>query len=220
MGSDIDGRAIRGKQESNILTNFQQYGLVDKHLDDFVADLTHSPLRGGGQKLLDGIICDPPYGVREGLKVLGSRDGGEKEIKYFNGEPAHLQDHYLPPKKPYGFEAMLDDILAFAAASLVPGGRLSLWMPTANDDDGELGIPRHRYLEVVSVCTQGFNKWSRRLLTYRRLRDEDVPEDQPVRDERMETGTTANELNAFRKRYFEGFKEASTTAAPHELDNT
>lgn len=166
MGSDIDGRAIRGKQGRNILTNFQQYGLVDRHLDDFVADLTHSPLRAaaaaaasGHSGLLNGIICDPPYGVREGLKVLGSRDGGGKEIKYLNGEPAHLQDCYLPPKRPYGFEAMLRDILEFAAGNLVEGGRLSLWMPTANDEDGgELGVPRHGGLEVVSVCVQGFNK--------------------------------------------------------------
>lgn len=41
---------------------------------------------------------------------------------------------------------------------------------------------------------------SRRLLTYRRLKVEDIQEEQPVRQERMETGTTANELNSFRKR--------------------
>ncbi|KAI4170451.1 MAG: hypothetical protein LQ343_004954 [Gyalolechia ehrenbergii] len=224
MGSDIDGRAIRGKNGRNILTNFQQYGLVNKHLDDFVADLTHSPLRRG-HRFLDGIICDPPYGVREGLKVLGSKDGGGKEVMYIDGEPAHLQNRYLPPKKPYSFEAMLDDILAFAAGSLVQGGRLSLWMPTANDEDGELGVPRHGCLEVVSVCVQGFNKWSRRLLTYRRLRDEEVKQEQqqPTGQARVETGTTANELNSFRKRYFEGFKETAAVPSPlrkEEADET
>ncbi|KAL8933984.1 MAG: hypothetical protein Q9216_006124 [Gyalolechia sp. 2 TL-2023] len=223
MGSDIDGRAIRGKNGRNILTNFQQYGLVDHHLDDFIADLTHSPLLRKSHGFLDGIICDPPYGVREGLKVLGSRDGGGKEIMYLDGVPAHLQDHYLPPKRPYSFEAMLDDILDFAAGSLVEGGRLSLWMPTANDEDGELGVPRHGCLEVVSVCVQGFNKWSRRLLTYQRLRDDeqvviinhdDNNNRHPTRkQEQSATGTTANDLNSFRKRYFEGFKEASTTMA-------
>ncbi|KAL8712200.1 MAG: hypothetical protein Q9225_006990, partial [Loekoesia sp. 1 TL-2023] len=161
MGSDIDGRAIRGKNGINILTNLQQYDLLDKHLDNFVADLTHSPFRKV-HRFLDGIICDPPYGVREGLKVLGSRDGsGKNEIPYIDGKPAHLQDHYLPPKKPYRFEAMLDDILAFAAATLVYRGRLSLWMPTANDDNdsgGDLEIPRHACLQVVSICVQGFNK--------------------------------------------------------------
>ncbi|KAL8825977.1 MAG: hypothetical protein Q9170_007587 [Blastenia crenularia] len=206
LGSDIDGRAIRGKNDRNILTNFKQYGLLDKHLDNFIADLTHSPLRKA-HKFLDGIICDPPYGVREGLKVLGSiKEGGDKEIRYNDGQPAYLQDHYLPPKKAYSFEAMLDDILAFASETLVEGGRLSLWMPTANDEDEKLEIPSNGCLKVVSVCTQSFNKWSRLLLTYRRLRDDEIKEGQPSRQKRLETGTTANDLNSFRKRYFEGFK--------------
>jgi tRNA (guanine10-N2)-methyltransferase len=53
---------------------------------------------------------------------------------------------------------MLDDILEFAALSLVDEGRLSFWMPTANDQDQEIQIPQHLYLEVISVCTQPFNK--------------------------------------------------------------
>ncbi|KAL8672560.1 MAG: hypothetical protein Q9168_002996 [Polycauliona sp. 1 TL-2023] len=210
MGSDIDGRAIRGKNGVNISTNFQQYGLEDRYLDSFIADLTHTPLRTA--RFLDGIICDPPYGVREGLKVLGSKDSGggddkKKEIHFINGKAAHLQDHYIPPKKPYSFEAMLCDILEFAAGYLVDGGRLSLWMPTANDEEVELEIPMHPCLEVVSVCVQAFNKWSRRLLTYRRLRDEDVKEATPAKQAKREEGSTANDLNSFRKRYFEGFKE-------------
>ena len=68
------------------------------------------------------------------------------------------QDKYIPPKKAYSFEAMLDDLLEFAARHLVDDGRLSLWMPTANDEDVELGIPAHPRLELVSVCVQTFNK--------------------------------------------------------------
>lgn len=68
------------------------------------------------------------------------------------------QDKYIPPKKAYSFEAMLDDLLEFAAQHLVDDGRLSLWMPTANDEDVELGIPAHTHLELVSVCVQTFNK--------------------------------------------------------------
>ncbi|KAL9604483.1 MAG: hypothetical protein Q9219_000448 [cf. Caloplaca sp. 3 TL-2023] len=199
LGSDIDGRAVRGKNGLNIRTNFEQYSLMDNHLDDFIADLTHTPLRKN-HRFLDGILCDPPYGVREGLKVLGSRDGSGKEIRYIDGKPAHLQDHYFPPKKPYSFETMLDDILEFAAGSLVDGGRVSLWMPTANDEDGELEIPRHGCLEVVSVCVQVFNKWSRRLLTYQRIKDSEIREEYLPRQERVETGITANDLNSFRKR--------------------
>lgn len=53
---------------------------------------------------------------------------------------------------------MLDDILAFAAGTLVDNGRLSFWMPTANDEEQELGVPQHPGLEVVVVCVQVFNK--------------------------------------------------------------
>jgi tRNA G10 N-methylase Trm11 len=68
------------------------------------------------------------------------------------------RDEYIPPKRPYGFEAMLDDILQFGAEMLVPNGRLSLWMPSANEEDVELGIPTHEALELMSVCVQPFNK--------------------------------------------------------------
>lgn len=90
LGSDIDGRMLRGKKGVNIRSNFRQYGLLNRYLDGFIADLTHCPLRAG--RILDGIICDPPYGVREGLKVLGSRDGGgkKKEELVIDGKAAHL----------------------------------------------------------------------------------------------------------------------------------
>lgn len=96
-GSDIDGRAVRGsghdsraeakrglvKGEKTLRGNFKHYGLLGRLGDAFTADLTNSPLRrrpfgtggpGGRARLFDGIICDPPYGVREGLRVLGCRD--------------------------------------------------------------------------------------------------------------------------------------------------
>ena len=62
---------------------------------------------------------------------------------------------------------MLDDILGFAALHLVDNGRLSLWMPTANDEEVELDIPTHYCLEIVSVCVQPFNKCRFQLLKCR-----------------------------------------------------
>lgn len=88
IGSDIDGRMIRGKNGKDIKTNFRQYGLLDKYVDGFISDVTHSPFRTG--RFLDGIVCDPPYGVREGLKVLVTKDGSGREAVYINGEAAHL----------------------------------------------------------------------------------------------------------------------------------
>jgi tRNA (guanine10-N2)-methyltransferase len=89
-GSDIDGRSIRGKgKDRTLFGNFKQYGLTDVFLDSFIADLTNSPLREG-TRLFDGIVCDPPYGVREGLKVLGSRDTTRiQERGLVNGLPRY-----------------------------------------------------------------------------------------------------------------------------------
>lgn len=93
LGSDIDGRSFRGKEMGKgkpmgVLSNFQQYGTQSKFVDVFTSDLTNTPLRSS--QFLDGIICDPPYGVREGLRVLGSRDGRRKEELLIDGVPAHL----------------------------------------------------------------------------------------------------------------------------------
>ncbi|KAL1964678.1 hypothetical protein VTN77DRAFT_6704 [Rasamsonia byssochlamydoides] len=211
LGSDIDGRSFRGKGEIGkgkpigLVSNLQQYGLESMFLDTFTSDLTNTPLRN--VPFLDGIICDPPYGVREGLKVLGTRDGRGREEVIIDGVPAHYRPGYVPPKKPYGFEAMLRDILDFAARTLVEGGRLSMWMPTSNDEDIELEIPTHPSLEVISVSVQSFGNWSRRLLTYERLPEGKVSSTTRQRQKTDNpNGVTADDLNAFRRKYFEGKK--------------
>ena len=204
IGSDIDPRSIRGKAGRHVVSNYQQYELLHHYLDCFISDLTHCPLRK--TKLLDGIVCDPPYGVREGLKVLGTKDGSGKEEVIIDGVPAHLRPGFFPPKKPYSFEAMLDDILDFAATMLVDHGRLCMWMPSANEDEVELIIPVHPALELIAVCTQPFNKWSRRLLTYRRLAGIDVGDRTRHLKKEQVYGASADELNPFRKRYFESFR--------------
>ena len=287
IGSDIDGRSFRGKDkrkaknphlqtsalDTGVGKNMIKYGSRHLLLDCFTSDLTNTPLRmdrlngfdgdkhqnsniAGGW--LDGIVSDPPYGVREGLKVLGLRRPVATEIQdaydaakdplarpalhYLNGVPAHTLPGYVAPKRPYSFLAMLDDILSFAAMSLVENGRLSFWMPVANDADdiqdhlegsaagspdinqeegkkiGEekvlLDIPQHRELELVAVCVQPFSNWSRRLLTYRKRRKEEIlvlglenklgKVSKVLPSELI--GKTADELNSFRKKYFDGFK--------------
>jgi tRNA (guanine10-N2)-methyltransferase len=223
-GSDIDGRSIRGTGGSSrrgqvgkrdVAGNFKQYELEGSYLGAFISDLTNTPLRlpppgplSTRNGYLDGIICDPPYGIREGLKVLGSRDH-LNEMERATHAQRYQDSNYIPPKRPYSFLAMLDDILTFAAVTLVENGRLSMWMPTANDEDVELVIPSNMYLQVVSVCVQPFNKWSRRLLTYRRLRDDEVKSedvDGGVKESEVLRGR-ASDLNDFRRKYFQGFRE-------------
>lgn len=100
-GSDIDGRAVRGEGgdaraersrkkvggKRTLRGNFEKYGLESRLGDVFTSDLTNSPVRKlpfrsagprGQKRLFDGIVCDPPYGVREGLQVLGYRDPENK----------------------------------------------------------------------------------------------------------------------------------------------
>ncbi|KAF9887812.1 hypothetical protein FE257_009618 [Aspergillus nanangensis] len=203
FGSDIDGRSFRGKDRKpdepiGLLANFQQYGIADRYMDAFTSDLTNSPLRPC--QLLDGIVCDPPYGVREGLRVLGMRDGRAKPEVIIDGVPSHLRPDYIAPKKPYGFEAMLNDILAFACQTLVTHGRLAMWMPTSNDEDVDLLIPMHPNLQVISVSVQPFSNWSRRLIVYRRLPEGETSDISLARRKADAEGVNADELNAFRKK--------------------
>lgn len=242
LGSDIDGRSFRGKGtglDKGVGANFQKYGLAHLFGDCMTSDLTNTPFRNSansrssqGDRWLDGIVSDPPYGVREGLKVLGTKtrpsvvaaanangqeiDSAErsttvKEI-FVDGIPAHKLPGYIAPKRPYSFTRMLDDILDFAARTLVDGGRLAFWMPSANENEfGEevaTVIPAHRHLRLEHECIQRFNKWSRRLLVYERLPgvlDSEADIDGVLGDEAQgdDAGRTADELNPFRRRYFQ-----------------
>ncbi|KAK4200355.1 putative tRNA guanosine-2'-O-methyltransferase TRM11 [Triangularia verruculosa] len=234
LGSDIDGRSIRGDEKKKTLKgNFEQYGLLGRLGGTFTADLTNSPIRRlplgqGGEdgvkgRVFDGIVCDPPYGVREGLMVLGVRDPEKTPWIERKGREMYKQADFIPPRKPYGFLAMLDDILQFAAQTLVDNGRVAFWMPTANDEEQEMPVPSHPYLETVSVSTQVFHKWSRRLICYRRIPDKDVDlAAVKAREERKLVGKTADELNPFRKAYFEGFHTppATGTSTPQPTTET
>ncbi|KAG8676913.1 hypothetical protein FPOAC1_002924 [Fusarium poae] len=210
FGSDIDGRSIRGEGgKKSLKGNFDQYGIGSCLGDVFSADLTNTPIRQH-RRTWDGIVCDPPYGVREGLRVLGLRDPEKTPWLIEQGKQHGMKPTYVPPKKPYSFMVMLDDILDFAANTLVDDGRLSFWMPTANDENQEISVPSHPYMEVVVVCTQSFNKWSRRLITYRRIPDSQVSqsalETYANRQEIKLEGTSADELNPFRRGYFKKFE--------------
>jgi tRNA (guanine10-N2)-methyltransferase len=106
---------------------------------------------------------------------------------------------YIPPKKAYSFEALLEDILFFAAEILVDGARLAMWMPTGNEEDIELAIPQSPYMELLSVSVQQFGKWARRLLVYAR-KPESVTGTVLTREAKVFDGKTADELNKFRRR--------------------
>lgn len=206
VGSDIDVRMIRGKgPNQSIAANFKQYGTANRFLDVMAVDFTNNSFRPGVK--FDAIVCDPPYGVREGLKVLGVKDPERfvgKEHATVDGELAHTRRDYIPPKKPFEFGKMMDALLAFAADRLVEGGRLAFWMPTANQDYTDAEIPLHEDLELRSNCVQDFNQWSRRLLCY-------VRRPHGVKGETVKA--TGGKAEDFRVKYFKGFKEGEEEAS-------
>ncbi|KAI5952819.1 hypothetical protein KGF54_003686 [Candida jiufengensis] len=203
IGSDIDVRMLNGKNgPQNIKTNFKDYGLYSQFLDILTMDFTHNALRD--DFVIDTIVCDPPYGVREGLRVLGAKDeekAAGREHNIVEGEIAHLRRDFVAPKKPYELSDMLHDLLEFASKRLPIGGRLAFWMPTADDDFNDTIIPQHQNLKLNFNLVQNFNKWSRRLLVYIKMDESYIGE----------TTDGLKELNIknFRERYFKKFSEQS-----------
>ena len=219
FGSDIDGRSFRGKGrgiEKGVGANLHRYGLEGVYGDCIISDLTNNPLVTRDRRWLDGIICDPPYGIREGPKVLGYRNTrvahGEVAVHKVDGVPAYTLPDYVAPKKPYSFLQMLDDILSFAVETLVDDGRLAFWVPVANDADEEIEVPTHSQLKLLHCCVQPFNKWSRRLIVYERQPDNAIGTDisRTKKSRTLPNGKTADELNPFRRKYFQGFREGNS----------
>ncbi|ODV74906.1 tRNA (guanine-N2-)-methyltransferase [Cyberlindnera jadinii NRRL Y-1542] len=209
VGSDIDGRLIKGKGNANIKANFKQYGMPHLFMDVLTMDFTHNALRD--DLVIDTIVCDPPYGIREGLKVLGAKNPerfeGKENIE-IDGEKAYLKKDYIPTKKPYELDSLLYDLLEFASRRLPIGGRLAFWMPTANDNFEPTIIPLHRNLELKHHLVQEFNKWSRRLLVY-------VNHGDGYNGEENRAVTMHQE---FRKMYFRSRRGEGTTLADQEKE--
>ncbi|ODV60865.1 tRNA (guanine-N2-)-methyltransferase [Ascoidea rubescens DSM 1968] len=207
IGSDIDVRTLNGNKEKgiNIGSNFEQLNINLQFLDVLAMDFTHHCLSQNFK--IDTIVCDPPYGVREGLKVLGTnrpkRFEGKENI-IIDGEKSFLRKDYVQPKKAFELEKLLDELLEFSSKKLNKNGRLCFWMPTVNEvKNEEHVIPRHCELELIYNMEQKFNKWSRRLLVYVK------------RDLNEYKGETIklNEVHKsyFRERYFNGFKSIEDT---------
>ena len=196
LGSDIDVRMLRGKGESNIHRNFQQYGTLTNYLDVLAMDFTNNSLRRSFQ--VDSIVCDPPYGVREGLRVCGARNperAAGKENLIIDGEKAHLRRDFIPPKKPYQLGELLHDLLQFAAERLPINGRLAFWMPTTNEDSQEHDIPMHQNLQLLYCLNQDFNKWSRRLMVYSKCE----------KASQVSSSADLSKISNFRNLYFNSF---------------
>ncbi|EPX71064.1 tRNA (guanine-N2-)-methyltransferase catalytic subunit Trm11 [Schizosaccharomyces octosporus yFS286] len=195
MGSDIDGRQMRGKGGKSIRSNFTQYQLAGSFLDVFTGDVTNCPLRENF--LLDAIVCDPPYGVRAGAKKIAKSSSGSSTPNQLN---SNSTSHY-PKLEQYQISDMVFDLICFAAKHLADYGRLVLWLPTITEEYSVEDIPRHPCLSLIYNSVQPFTHWSRRLLTFERL---PRSETQNVSLEFLEKASKAPSHHDFRRKYFMG----------------
>lgn len=203
FGSDIDWLALKGgnprkSKGKRLIDDFKYYGTEQRFVDVICMDFIHCSLRKDLK--FDTIVCDPPYGIREGVRVCGTNDLASAKLtmnKVIGGQKAYLRKDYIQPKKTCSLDFMLDDLLQFASERLPVGGRLCFWMPASNDADVPTLIPKHERLELIYVLVQHFNKWSRRLLVY-------VKRDSSYKGETV-TAKDRKHENNFRERYFSGF---------------
>jgi len=161
LGSDIDGRQIRGKNGSSIQSNIQQYGLKGHVLDVLVFDITCHPFVYTDKGVFDAIITDPPYGVRAGAKKIASRSSLQYEVN----DP--MCPTY-PRTDPYPTEQVIYDLVEFSSRYLVLGGRLVYWQPSPTKDP-DLTIPEHPCMKLIEALEQPLSGWSRWLIVMEKV---------------------------------------------------
>lgn len=186
MGIDIDCRVIKyGKSAAtksgkfgvkaddapsvNVWSNFEQYGLPPP-LALIHGDLHALPTRKFGlEGMIQGIVADPPYGVRAG----GRKSGGRKPVTEDYIIPDELRDGHIPSTSPYLFGEMNDDLMELAARFLPIGGRLTFFLPgVLADTEEEVRelVPSHPALRLRWHSLETFNEaWGRRLVTYEKI---------------------------------------------------
>ncbi|KAI5474831.1 hypothetical protein MNV49_002361 [Pseudohyphozyma bogoriensis] len=182
MGSDIDGRQMRGKK-TNIGDSAAQYGIKDKIVDCVVFDVTQHPYRRG--EIFDAIVTDPPYGVRAGAKRLGRKEkNGQpyvpKPVPGYENVYSHELPDYVPATLPWEMTEVIESLITYALFLLRPGGRLVFFLPTDNLHYSDIDIPVIPGMTLISNSSQDYGKWARRLITMEKSRSVSVEEEKGV----------------------------------------
>lgn len=159
FGSDIDIRVLHGDEDTgtNIRSNFKGYGLPRPELlrSDNSIPVWRPDLK------FDAIVCDPPYGIREGARKSGAVDAHPVE--------EHYRDTHIPRTQAYHAVDLMRDLLEFGARHLELGGRLAYLLPCTHEyTDAEL--PTHPCFEVIANSEQVLAlKFRRRLITMKKV---------------------------------------------------
>jgi len=220
IGSDIDGRQMRGKDSSSgIIRSANQYGVASRIVDLITMDVTQHPWRSGS--LFDAIVTDPPYGIRAGAKRLGRKKTREMVTERVQTSMAErgTDQSYIPPTKPYELSELVSDLVLFSRAMLKPRGRLVFFLPTVTEEYEEIDIDTMVCdgMEVVANSLQDFGNWGRRLITIRKCIDESYPPPMLRRVSKIEVDDGDSEGGGghvpahkdFRVKYFQGFKKSA-----------
>ena len=193
FGTDIDIRVIKfGKKDKktgaqvDVWSNFDDYGLpkpigllrMDLHKHSFTS-------KKHVEGFLQGVVGDPPYGVRAG----GRKSGGRKRLADGTVPPVpeKFKNDHIPSTVPYPFSECMDDLMDNAARLLAVGGRLAFFMPCAADAEdaktaGADETPSHPMLALVARSDQMLStRWGRRLVTFRKVKPYDAREAEGAR---------------------------------------
>jgi tRNA (guanine10-N2)-methyltransferase len=173
IGSDIDGRQMRGSEGRSIHSNMRQYNVENRFIGGCVFDILQHPWRDGF--VVDAILTDPPYGVRAGAKKIGCKY--ESPSSYSCRLSAEESAERYPKTIPYEMDELAQDLHQFALKFLRIGGRLVYWYPMEINEDGSRAtkcqllsvLPKVKGIEIVSVIFQQCRLFDRWLVTFERV---------------------------------------------------
>lgn len=160
IGADIDFLLFHGRSkpcrskikkrdpDESIKANLKQYNLESRYLDVVLSDFSRPLWKSF---CFDSIITDPPYGIREASKKIGST----KEYKI----PKDLVSNHIPAKVHYNLKDIINDLLQFAAYYLKMSGRLVFWIPKNRDENCHfLSCPEdysyHSCFKIITTSEQ------------------------------------------------------------------
>lgn len=166
FGSDINLKVLKGKDGFNMASNFKQYSLDRFFIDNLLMDITNDALSDSFK--VDCIICDPPYGYREGLKVCGLNDSlvSKKKLEKIVEFGSYLRKDFIHPKKSFEICDMISWLFEFSERLLLNKGRLVFWIPTTPELITLTSNIKNKFLTLKYNLNQDFGKWSRRLMVY------------------------------------------------------
>ncbi|KAL9648109.1 hypothetical protein ABK040_007474 [Willaertia magna] len=191
IGSDLDIRVVRGKNfyvkgevksDSNIRTNFNDYNLTKRSgLDLLRVDLAQTEVwkccskkSNIAKPIFDGIVCDPPYGNREGPRKIGRNKPLDENTT------AYTFKDYIPGTVSYDVEDMYYDLLEFAAKAIITKGRIVFWYFSRNDEYSDEKLPKHRCFKLIYNSVDQLTKsYHRRLVTMEKICDYFYADERP-----------------------------------------